>query len=604
MKKIYNQARFVFFGTVLLSIITYLIDNYMIVDSSASVAFFEIASELFFSLYFTKALWTSSRSQNSMLSLIFLAFALSFLVSDFFFAREFYFGFEASESFSVFSITLPCFLGFTFSSAGLLYLVTPYIVRSLKVNNTQGLILIATSFILFSWLSIELFLLNFEGKYGKIAFDTLNALRFLAVYVGSFAGALGFIVLSVSRDIWISLFGLGAILQLLGDWSMRLKEYLNEDLFIGYGEYIFFIGLFLILFSGTKLLDFKRKSGQFPLNSIAKQERLALLIPILVFLTYASFKHTYRVEILDLFFTAGCLVAGAIYYSSIGSIYNLQKIIDYTKKYSYSTNERESVRFFPYEMSQIKQNLDARSLEHARHKAIAESMQFIAHDIKKPFIMLKHYLKVVERGDEKNFLASRMLESLKSNISVVNSLLDDVMEIINESNIVLSTCNLVDITAESVSRVKSQILNPLDLNVRCEIDDRIVVLANAPKLIRVLVNIISNAFQAIDGLGMTPAMIYIDAKYVNQDGLQFTRITIGNFGTYIKKERQGKIFDYFTTYEKKDGTGLGLAIVKKIVMMHNGTVKCISVNNKDSAKRKTEFVLDIPSGINSTNEKI
>ena len=48
--------------------------------------------------------------------------------------------------------------------------------------------------------------------------------------------------------------------------------------------------------------------------------------------------------------------------------------------------------------------------------------------------------------------------------------------------------------------------------------------------------------------------------------------SFGDTGPGIPREMEGRLFDSFATFGKKNGTGLGLAIVKKIVDEHQGTL--------------------------------
>ena len=83
-------------------------------------------------------------------------------------------------------------------------------------------------------------------------------------------------------------------------------------------------------------------------------------------------------------------------------------------------------------------------------------------------------------------------------------------------------------------------------------------------------NIILNAIDAIKESGN----IYLQAEYLAKPEA-LVKITIKDDGEGIKKNQINDIFELgFST--KTSGMGLGLAIVKKIIMDHDGQVKCFS----------------------------
>ncbi len=86
-----------------------------------------------------------------------------------------------------------------------------------------------------------------------------------------------------------------------------------------------------------------------------------------------------------------------------------------------------------------------------------------------------------------------------------------------------------------------------------------------PELIKQsLMNIIQNAFDAVNGNGVVTLDYYIDKNSFIID--------IKDNGKGISEENKKKIFDlYYST--KKDGNGLGLSISQKIISQHDGTIE-------------------------------
>ncbi len=88
---------------------------------------------------------------------------------------------------------------------------------------------------------------------------------------------------------------------------------------------------------------------------------------------------------------------------------------------------------------------------------------------------------------------------------------------------------------------------------------------NPSKINQVLLNIVSNAIQAIEDEGF----VKITASY--NIGLQQVTIKVEDSGKGIPKSIESEIFNpFFTTKDVGEGTGLGLAMCKGIIEEHHG----------------------------------
>ena len=110
-----------------------------------------------------------------------------------------------------------------------------------------------------------------------------------------------------------------------------------------------------------------------------------------------------------------------------------------------------------------------------------------------------------------------------------------------------------------------------------------MVRANAVQLRRVVVNLMTNASEAIpeEGGEITVRTSYVrrEAGSVAINGAESSLteavlLEITDTGAGMTEDIQARIFDpFFTT--KFDGRGLGLAAVQGIVRSHGGTIKVI-----------------------------
>jgi two-component system NtrC family sensor kinase len=111
---------------------------------------------------------------------------------------------------------------------------------------------------------------------------------------------------------------------------------------------------------------------------------------------------------------------------------------------------------------------------------------------------------------------------------------------------------------------------------------------------RVLLNLINNAFQAVDeqskkGIKGYKPEVSVSTKLTANSQKQIA-ITIKDNGPGIPDEIKDKIFQpFFTTKDTGKGTGLGLSLAYDIVKTHGGELKVESIVGMGS-----EFLINLP----------
>jgi len=155
------------------------------------------------------------------------------------------------------------------------------------------------------------------------------------------------------------------------------------------------------------------------------------------------------------------------------------------------------------------------------------------------------------------------------------------------SEFVRSTAELVEVTI--AKRV------PLVLNL----DNKIPISADKGQLTRVIINLVNNAADAMEGrngavhLSVSTMMLSDQERALLRDQLKFPDervacITVRDDGAGMSRETQQRIYEpFFTT--KEEGRGLGLAAVHGIVKNHGGGILLQSTEGKG-----TEFKICLP----------
>lgn len=128
--------------------------------------------------------------------------------------------------------------------------------------------------------------------------------------------------------------------------------------------------------------------------------------------------------------------------------------------------------------------------------------------------------------------------------------------------------------AGKLGRVECQVSLPLE---------PITVTVNRTRIEQILVNLVTNAVDAIEGGGRVSVEVEPSA-----DG---TRVvcSVRDTGTGIPADKLEKIFEAFYTTKGDNGTGLGLSVVREIVTSYGGVLTVQSELSKG-----TTFTFDLP----------
>jgi PAS domain S-box-containing protein len=166
----------------------------------------------------------------------------------------------------------------------------------------------------------------------------------------------------------------------------------------------------------------------------------------------------------------------------------------------------------------------------------------------------------------------------------------------SKSNIV-SSIKGITISFEPVAEEKN-----IRLNVKSA-KNEIELYFDKEKMTKIMTNLLSNAFKFTqDGGQITVTIIEGSSNSV--------KITVGDSGVGIAKEKLPKLFDRFYQVDSSqasehDGTGIGLTLTKELVELHHGT---ISVDSKLDIPGKlgtgwTEFTIELLTGRSHLRDK-
>lgn len=240
-----------------------------------------------------------------------------------------------------------------------------------------------------------------------------------------------------------------------------------------------------------------------------------------------------------------------------------------------------------------------RLLEHEKmlereNDAVLRTTQMLAHDVRKPFSILRMGLSVLGRArdpDSMRGVLDNLVPEVDAAIKSVDGLVNDLMEISSiASEAAVETVDPQQLIAEALGQIFS-LYPKANVDIRYNLAHRDTVSVQPAKIGRVFSNIYVNAIQAIGGTGVT----WFETRDVVVSGKPFVEFCLGNSGSEIPEEDLAKIFDAFFTSGKKNGVGLGLAIAQKVIASHGGLIWCRSDKRSGYSQGRVEFYFTLPA---------
>lgn len=213
-----------------------------------------------------------------------------------------------------------------------------------------------------------------------------------------------------------------------------------------------------------------------------------------------------------------------------------------------------------------------RNLQHkSQLTSLGELASGIAHEINNPLTIILLSTEKLKRRYSQKLNEEPEMEKLIDKIDVTGNRISKIVSgmrslsknVDPHERIVVNIPKLVEESIELFrERAKD---NDIDLKLQVRDDEEIFALVNATQISQVIVNLLTNALDAVESR--------IDRKIIIQvlkEGSLF-KIRVADNGYGVSEELKDKIMQpFFTTKNSQRGTGLGLSICYEIVEQHGG----------------------------------
>jgi PAS domain S-box-containing protein len=262
-----------------------------------------------------------------------------------------------------------------------------------------------------------------------------------------------------------------------------------------------------------------------------------------------------------------------------------------------------------------------RKLQQARKmEAIGTLAGGIAHDFNNILSGILGHAELLElelRGNK-----NEHIEGIVAAGERARDLVRQILTFSFQENRKLILLDLPGIIDEACSLLSSSL--PKNIQIDRMIDGACPpVLGDATQIHQVALNLMTNAFQAMEPYGgrlsvrLTPVSLDASSSLLGEMDLKpgpYIRYSVSDTGVGISPQAMDRIFDpYFTTKPEGRGTGLGLAVIKGIVQNHGGGIHVESTVGQGSlfsvffpvaATQKAQSSLPGPERVERGNEHI
>ncbi len=212
------------------------------------------------------------------------------------------------------------------------------------------------------------------------------------------------------------------------------------------------------------------------------------------------------------------------------------------------------------------QSAQAQLIQSEKLATVGQLTAGIVHDVKNPLAVIKGLAE--ELGEEFGLdpTTRDQLKTIRESASKASTIVTDLLKFARQSTPEMERHDLKE-TIESSVRLTEYLARKSNVQVKLDLPRTpVMVTYDAQQIEQVLMNLISNAIQAIKNGG---------AVRINlSEASGAVAIAVQDNGIGIPEKNLQRIFDpFFTTKPEGEGTGLGLSVSFGIITRHRGRIE-------------------------------
>ena len=191
----------------------------------------------------------------------------------------------------------------------------------------------------------------------------------------------------------------------------------------------------------------------------------------------------------------------------------------------------------------------------------------LAHEIRNPLNSINLNLELVEEdiqdGTTENAAVS--LADTRGEVNRLGRLVSDFLTYARPSDVAFEDVNLGDLVVGVRDFLAAESLERgVGLRLKAAPED-IVIRGDNGQLRQVLMNLVLNAVEAVEGLDVDRRLVNLVVEVFDDRA----EVAVRDLGNGVAEEELEKVRDAFFT-KRRGGSGLGLAIAERVIDAHNG----------------------------------
>ncbi len=235
----------------------------------------------------------------------------------------------------------------------------------------------------------------------------------------------------------------------------------------------------------------------------------------------------------------------------------------------------------------VEQKLKETQYQLAQSEKMASLGQLaagVAHEINNPLTGILFYANLALESLDETSPVREDLEFVIEDVHRCKAIVKNLLAYSRQTSPAKNIIQLNTLLEQSLNLIRDQKLFHNVKLVRELSDEMMLVHVDKNQLSQVIINLVMNAIDAMNGEGRLIFHTYRDKA----NGKVY--LEVSDTGIGIPKENMSKIFDpFFTTKKLGKGTGLGLSTAYGIVKENGGLIKV-----KETGPEGTTFLLELP----------
>jgi signal transduction histidine kinase/CheY-like chemotaxis protein len=292
---------------------------------------------------------------------------------------------------------------------------------------------------------------------------------------------------------------------------------------------------------------------------------------------------------------------------------NTANALESLEFYSLLRNQNENLEKMVEERTQELAKYERQLQQVLKIQAIGTLAGGIAHDFNNILFPIVGYTELTMDEVPEDSMAHNNLEEILKAANRAKDLVQQILTFSRQSGQERKPVNVQSVIVEALKLLRASI--PASIDILHKIDDDChPVMGDATQIHQVIINLCTNAYQAMQDKGGTleVKLSEVDVAYdetVEKIGMQPGRhlqLLVIDEGCGMDAAVLDRIFEpYYTTKEQGKGTGLGLSVIHGIVKNHRGDITVTSSPGKGTTFKVYLPIIengDVTAEFEPTNE--